>query len=309
VPPISGAVIWVPPDTEPDHLQLLPPGVQVREIPRDAIPDRPGRGDIVVPHVRRDRLRELVDRLDGLRVIQTLSAGVDDYVEFVPPGVTLCDARGVHDIPVSEWVLAAILAMQRELPRYIRQQANRTWQPAPQPEPEVNGMEVLIVGHGSIGQAVAQRLTAFGAHVTGIALHPRGDTRGIAELDALLPDADAEVVLLPLTGTTRGMVGDKFIARMKPGALLINAGRGPVADTGAITEAVQQGRIRAALDVVDPEPLPQDHPLWQEPGALITPHVAGHSEVFIGRAWRFAGEQVRRYLDGKPLLNVVRDGY
>jgi phosphoglycerate dehydrogenase-like enzyme len=227
----------------------------------------------------------------------------------VPAGVTLCDARGVHDIPVSEWVVATILAMQKDLPRYVRQQANSTWEAGSAPASEVHGMEVLILGHGSIGRATARRLAPLGARVTGVALHAREDARGIDELDTLLPAADAVVVLLPLTDATRGMVDAGFIGRMKPNALLVNAGRGPVADTAAITEAVRQGRIRVALDVVDPEPLPADHPLWQQPGALLTPHVAGSSNAFLGRAWRFVGEQVRRYLDGAPLQNVVREDY
>jgi phosphoglycerate dehydrogenase-like enzyme len=131
----------------------------------------------------------------------------------------------------------------------------------------------------------------------------------VADLPSLLPEADAVVVLLPLTAATRGMVDAAFIARMKAGALLVNAGRGAVADTQAITDAVQQGRIRAALDVVDPEPLPAEHPLWSAPGTLITPHIAGSSDVFLDRAWRFAGEQVRRYVAGEPLRNVVGEGY
>lgn len=309
MPPVSDAVVWVPAGTPQDHLRHLPPGVAVREIPGDAIPERPGRGDVVIPHVRRSLLAELLRRLDGLRVVQTLSAGVDRYVELVPPGVTLCDARGVHDVAVSEWVVAVILAMQRDLPWYVRQQDAATWRPAAELAREVDGMNVLIVGHGSIGRAVAGRLRPFGAHVTGVALHPREDARPPSDLDALLPGADAVVVLLPHTAQTEGMVGASFIARMKQGALLVNAGRGPVADTQAITDAVLQGRIRAALDVVDPEPLPAGHPLWHAPGALVTPHIAGTTGPFIERAWRFTGEQVRHYLAGEPLLNVVTEGY
>jgi len=309
VPAVTGAVVWVPRGFDAAMLQLLPGGVEVREIPDGAVPEHPGRGDIVIPHVRRSILRDLLARLDNLRVVQTLSAGVDLVVDLIPDGVVLCDARGVHDVPVSEWVLAVILAMQRDLPRYVRQQTNGNWQPAPAPAHEVNGMEVLVLGHGSIGRAVEQRLTSFGARVTGVALHAREGTRGVDDLPSLLPGADAVVVLLPLTEQTRGMVGADFVARMKPGAILVNAGRGPVADTQAISDAVQAGRIRAALDVAAPEPLPRDHPLWHTEGALITPHIAGTSDAFLGRAWRFVAEQVQRYLDGEPLLNVVSEGY
>jgi phosphoglycerate dehydrogenase-like enzyme len=283
----------------------------VRHIPGgdEGLPDHPGRGDILVPHGRRPYVRKLADRLENLRVVQTLSAGVDHYLELVPPGVTMCDARGVHDIPVAEWCVAAILAMQHQLPRYVRQQEQATWQPADQPAAEVNGMEVLILGHGSIGEATAQRLQAFGATVRGVTRHAREGMHTSDELPDLLPRADAVIVLVPLTDETRHVVDAPFIAQMKPGALLVNAGRGPTMDMQAVTQAVHEGRIRAALDVTDPEPLPHDHPLWREHGALITPHVAGSSTAFLERAWRFVGEQCRRYLDGEPLRNVVSEGY
>jgi phosphoglycerate dehydrogenase-like enzyme len=310
VQPVSGAVVWVPPGTPDDSLRHFPPDVAVQVIPADGeIPEHLGRGDVVIPHVRRSRLRPLLERLDGLRLVQTLSAGVDFIVDLVPEGVVLCDAAGVHDIPVAEWVLAAMLAMQRDLPQYVLQQRDAHWQGAAGPAREVNGMHVLVVGYGSIGRALGERLRALGAEVTGVALHAHAGAHAASELPSLLPDADAVVVLLPLTAATRGMVDAAFIARMKPGALLVNAGRGAVADTQAITDAVQQGRIRVALDVVDPEPLPAEHPLWAAPGTLITPHVAGSSDAFLDRAWRLAGDQVRRYVRGEPLLNVVREGY
>jgi phosphoglycerate dehydrogenase-like enzyme len=283
--------------------------VTVRLVLADAIPEHPGRGDMVIPHFGGERRRALLQRLEGLRVVQTLSAGVDHYVDDIPDGVILCDARGVHDISVSEWVVAAILAMQRDLPTYVRDQANSTWKPAERDAREVHGMQVLVLGHGSIGQAVAQRLQPFGASITGIAMHKRPDAHGIEDLDMLLPQADAVVVLLPLTERTRGMVDAAFIERMKPGALLVNAGRGAVADTQAIAQAVQQGRIRAALDVVDPEPLPAEHPLWQAGEVLLTPHIAGTTDGFLDRAWQFVGAQVQRYIEGEPLLNVVAEGY
>ncbi len=308
----SSAVLWVPPGTTPEHLAGMPSGVTVREIPVDGdLPASLGPADMLVPHVRRTRLREVLPRLDGLRVIQTLSAGVDFIDGMVPDGVVLCDAAGVHDIGVSEWVLAAILAMQRELPLYVRQQGRAEWKGAPALARELDRAQVLIVGHGSIGRAVAARLRPFGARVAGIARTPRqGDgVHGLDQLDALLPEADVVVVLLPLTAETRGLVDARFLARMKDGALLVNAGRGAVADTQAITDAVLAGRIRAALDVVDPEPLPADHPLWSAPGVLITPHVAGTSEHFIERAWALVADQLRRYMAGEPLRNVVTAGY
>jgi len=304
------AVLWVPPGTTAEHLAGMPPRVAVREIPVEGeLPETLGRADVLIPHVSRRRLRDVLPRLDGLSVIQTLSAGVDFLDGMVPAGVTLCDAAGVHDVGVSEWVLAAILAMQRDIPLYARHQQNAEWKGAPRFAPEVEGSRVLVVGHGSIGRAVEHRLRAFGAEVTGIARRARDGVHGVAELDTLLPEADIVVVLLPLTAETRGMVGAGFIERMKPGALLVNAGRGAVADTQAITDAVLAGRIRAALDVVDPEPLPAEHPLWGAPGVLITPHVAGVSARMIERGWALVADQMRRHLAGEPLLNVVSEGY
>jgi len=287
----TGAVLWVPPGIAPQHRALLPAEVEVREIPADGeLPERLGRADMLVPHVRRSRLQQVLPRLDGLRVVQTLSAGVDRYLPLVPHGVTLCDAAGVHDLAVSEWVLAAILAMQRNLPLYVRQQDQARWQPAPTLARELGGSRVLVLGHGSIGRAVARRLRAFDAEVVGVARRARhaaedgSPVYGPEALGELLPTADVVVILLPLTAQTGGMVDATFVERMKPGALLVNAGRGAVADTQAIADAVLAGRIRAALDVVEPEPLPAEHPLWSAPGVLLTPHVAGTSEHFIERA-------------------------
>ncbi len=163
---------------------------------------------------------------------------------------------------------------------------------------------MLILGYGAIGHAVAARLTPFGVRVVGIARQARADTQPPEALPRLLPEADAVVLLLPLTPETERTVDAAFLARMKKGALLINAGRGRLVDTAALLDALQAGRIRAALDVTDPEPLPADHPLWQAPNVLITPHIAGSTVRWQQRAYRLAGEQLRRYAAGQPLLNV-----
>jgi len=305
------AVLWVPPGITDEHRALLPAAVEVRELPgpEGALPDTLGQADMLVPHIRRRRLREVLPRLEGLSVIQTLSAGVDRYLDLVPSGVTLCDAAGVHDLAVSEWVLAAILAMQRDMPLYVRQQREHRWSPAPRMARELEGSRALIVGHGSIGRAVARRLLAFGVEVRGVARTAREGVDAIERLPELLAEADIVVILLPLTPRTTGMVDARFVAGMKPGALLVNAGRGQFADMEAIADAVREGRIRAALDVTDPEPLPDSHPLWEAPGALITPHVAGTSEHFMTRAWQLVADQLGRFMAGEPLRNVVTDGY
>jgi phosphoglycerate dehydrogenase-like enzyme len=252
----------------------------------------------------------LFDRLPGLKVVQAFSAGVDWLLPLIPPGVVLCSAVGVHDASVSEWVMAAILAMRRRLPEFEEMQRRGEWNRdiadphANDPIDDLEGKTVLVVGHGSIGKALAARLTPFGARVIGIAQHARLGVEPPEALPRLLPDADVVVDLLPLKSDTEKFVDAEFLARMKPGALFVNAGRGRTVDTNALLDALRAGSIRAALDVTDPEPLPSDHPLWRAPNVLITPHVAGNVARMEARAYRFAGEQIRRYAAGAPLVGV-----
>ena len=245
-------------------------------------------------------------QLPGLRLIQAFNAGVDNLLPLVPPGVILCRGAGVHDGPVSEWVVAAILAMQRRLPEFLDLQHRGEWNRELLKErvPDLDGQTVLVVGYGSIGRAVAARLAPFGARVVGVAQHPRADAQSTGALPMLLPEADIVVNLLPLKPETERFVDAAFLARMKPGSLFVNAGRGRTVDTEALVEALVAHRIRAALDVTDPEPLPSDHPLWRAPNVLITPHVAGTVARWEERAYRFAGDQIRRYAAGLQLLGV-----
>ena len=215
--------------------------------------------------------------------------------------MTLCNARGARDVPVAEWVVGALLGDTTGL---LRSAVRREWERY-QPR-ELAGSTVLIVGHGSIGEAVRRRLLALRAQVVGVAANARPGVHATDELPALVPRADAVVVLAPLTDSTRGMIDAAFLARMKDGALLINAGRGAVVDTDALVRETSSGRLRAVLDVVEPEPLPADHPLWTTPGVTITPHVAGDSVPAEHRAERLAGEQLARFARGEPLVNVVR---
>jgi phosphoglycerate dehydrogenase-like enzyme len=242
----------------------------------------------------------------ALRVIQSLSAGVDWLLPHVPQGVIVCRAVGVHDRAVSEWVLAVILAMQRRLPEFIEFQRLARWDRSVTDESAVDleDQMVLVVGYGSIGRTLASRLVRFAVHVIGVAQHPRDDAQPISALPALLPQADVVVDLLPLTSATEGFVDAAFLNRMKPGALFVNAGRGKTVETAALLEALTSGHIRAALDVTDPEPLPDGHPLWHAPNVLITPHVAGSTARWRSRGYRFAAEQIRRYVAGQPLLGV-----
>lgn len=285
-------------------LEPLPEGVQLVAEPE------PDVEMLVFGLEFADRISQLMDALPGLRVVQSFNAGVDWLIPQIPAGVVVCRAVGVHDGPVAEWVIAAMLTMQRQLPAFLENQRRSAWDRTAGDASaayDLEGQNVLIVGYGSIGRALAARLTPFGAKVTGIAKHAREDTKPLSALPALLAQADVVVDLLPLTSETEKFVNAAFIAGMKPGALLINAGRGRTVDTDALLQALGDGRIRAALDVTDPEPLPSDHPLWHERNVLITPHIAGAVGRWQERGYRFAGEQIRRYVAGEPLLGVQEE--
>jgi phosphoglycerate dehydrogenase-like enzyme len=262
------------------------------------------------------RALELTAAMPRLAVVQSVFAGVDGILPMIPPGVTVCTASGVHDIPVSEWVVTMLLALRRRLPELLALQRAGHWEhnvntltatgpAALGPIEDLEGATVLILGYGSIGRALAPRLEALGANVVGIARRARADARPPEALDELLPDADAVVVLLALTEETAGIVDASFLERMKPGAVLLNPARGRHVDTAALLDALNAGRIRAALDVTDPEPLPDGHPLWSAPNVIITPHLAGGVVAFDRRAYHLAGEQLRRYAAGEPLRNVA----
>ena len=275
------------------------------------LPEQLGHCDFFVAALDTQRVIDAMPRFSGLQVVQSLNAGVEGLVDHIPAGVTLCDGSGIPDIGVAEWVVMVMLAMRRRMSSYIDAQRAARWQPGPWPAggDDLDGATVLIVGYGSIGRVLEQRLIAFGAQVERVARRPRNGVHGAEALPALLPVADVVVILLPVTPSTRGFVDAAFLAAMRRGALLVNASRGAVVDTGALVAALHDGHVTAALDVTDPEPLPGGHPLWSAPGVLITPHVAGSVRAWSARAWRFTGEQVQRFVRGEPLLNRVDDGY
>jgi phosphoglycerate dehydrogenase-like enzyme len=295
------------------------------------IPDEP-EGEIDIdfwcPSIYAETAKRQWPHLRGVQVVQSLYAGVDGLLRWLPRTVTLCDARGVHDIPIAEWIVGAILAMQKYFPFYLNLQHGEDWDGREGAEkiyllskPGVKGYAppvlidelaeatVLIIGYGSIGAAVEARLQPFGVKILRVARTAREGVATVAELDGLLPQADIVVMMLPGTSETRGLLNAERIALMKPGALLVNAGRGATVDTDALVNALNSHRIRAALDVVDPEPLPAGHPLWRAPNLLLTPHVAGDTERFIRRALRLANEQAERFALGKPLHNIVSGEY
>src|SRR5215467_14512042 len=274
--------------------------------------DAPGPddlGDVVFFTVPYDHpfSYEPIPRLSGVRVVQTLTAGYDRVAALLHGGVTLCTARGLHDSSTAEHALGLILAAQRELPRWVRAQDEGRWEHAH--TRSLAGCRVLIVGYGSIGSALDARLRACEAGTVRVARRARPDQQvsGVADLDGLLPSADIVVLTTPLMAETRGLLDARRLALLPDGALVVNIGRGPVLDTSAILAETASGRLRAALDVTDPEPLPPGHPLWHSPGTIITPHVAGGAAAFYPKATDFLVQQVRSFAAGDPLRNVVTE--
>ncbi len=312
----------------PELVRDFPPEAEIVRIPRNLA--TPLDVDFLILPFNNAKARAIFQHLRGVKVIQSLMAGVDWIVPWLPPEVILCDGRGLHDISTSEWVLAVILACMKRLPYNRDLQSRHEWKGQNSVtdgylsetganrgqytilSEDLHGKTVLIIGYGSIGAAIEARLQPFGVSLLRIArsARPKPEVHAVGELHQLLPQADIVVAILPLTPETKGLIGAPELALMRPGALLINAARGPVVATDALVRALSQNRIRAAVDVTDPEPLPADHPLWDAPNCLITPHIAGSTPEFIHRGFRFGAEQVRRYLAGQPLENRVNDaGY
>jgi phosphoglycerate dehydrogenase-like enzyme len=283
-----------------------PAGVEVH-----TLPDRHAEAEFLV--ISDDP--EVLDALPTLRaarVVQTLSAGTDWIEDRLPPWATLCNARGARDTAVAEWVIGALLAAQHGL---LRAAHERRWDDERRAAgaatgrtgwiADLEGATVLIVGHGAIGRAVERRLEPFGVRVVGVTSRARDGAHGIEALPALLPRAEVLVVLAPLTDATRGLIGAAELAALPDGALVANAGRGPVVVTDALVAELERGRLRAVLDVTDPEPLPDGHPLW-DLALAITPHDAGDTQAADERAFALAGEQLARHARGEPLHNIVR---
>jgi phosphoglycerate dehydrogenase-like enzyme len=246
-------------------------------------------------------------QMPKLRVVQTMTAGFDRVRPHVPAGAVLCNARGVHDASTAEWVVGAAIAALRQFPYFATEQAAGRW--SYRFTDCLAGKSVLIVGYGSIGQAVERRLAGFDVQVQRVARSARDGVSPVSDLPALLPTADVVILLAPVTSDTVDMVDATFLAAMKDGALLINAARGVLVVTDDLVAEVSSGRLSAAMDVTDPEPLPPGHPLWSLPNVLITPHVAASTPYSGMMAVRFVKEQAERYLAGQPLANVITGEY
>lgn len=303
---------WLPfhtRDAAEQALGPLPAGVDFAPFPDPAGPWPDSIADVgflVVPYLTGTDALRRIDEMTGLEVVQLNLAGYDAFLELVPEGVALCSAAGVHDTGTAEMALALLLAQSRKLDRYARDMTDGHW------ERDGFGWSIadrraLIVGYGGIGQAIERRLEPFElAGITKVARTARGDIHGFDELDALLPHSDIVLIACPLTAETAGMFDARRLALLPDDAIVVNVARGPIVDTDALQAETSSGRLRAALDVTDPEPLPADHPLWRSPGVLIAPHTGGPATSFWPRTNALIARQLAHWAAGEPLENRVR---
>ncbi len=275
--------------------------------PGARLPDAATAQVLVPPFLATAEAVSLAENLPELRLVQLLTAGAESWVGRLPDGVGLSDCRGAHGGATAEWVLGALLAVYRHLPQFVRAQDQARWDY--HETEELAGKQVLVVGAGDVAENIVRRLTPFEVGTTLVGRRARDGVHGIEEVLDLLPTHDACVVIVPLTDATRGLVDAAFLAAMPDRAVLVNAARGPVADTDALTAELTGGRLRAALDVTEPEPLPADHPLWHAPGLLLTPHVGGSVPGGMRRAYAVAAEQIAAFARGERPPNLVEDGY
>ena len=317
--------VGYPANIDPSLLRLFPPDIEL-------IPLADGRQgevdiDVWIPDPFLTRAKRIWPHLRGVRLVLSMLAGTEWIPATVGPHVTICNAHGAHNVSTAEWTVAAILTMLKQIPLFLDMQRAADWRrrneatgayqritgdARPLHPPvmleELTGKTVLLVGYGAIAKEIERMLEPFRVSILRVArtARPNPQVHSIAELDALLPAADVVVLILPLTEETKALIGAQQLGLMRQGALLVNAARGPIVQTDALVEALNSGRIRAALDVTDPEPLPADHPLWQCPNLLITPHVGASSPRFAPRALEVAAAELRRYMNGEPLQNAVQ---
>lgn len=302
----------------PDGIELIPVGDEL---------DHDVEVDVWIPDPYPTRAMRAWPRLRGVRLVLSLMAGTEWIPGTVGPHVTICNARGAHNISTAEWTISAILAMLKYVPTYVDIQRSGDWRRRseithiyeeltgdhrqlhpPVKLEELTGKKVLLVGYGSIGKDIERMLAPFHVELTRVARTARTTplVHPVSDLDSLLPEAEVVVLILPLTAESQGLIGARQIGLMRQGALLVNAARGGVVQTGALVDGLNAKRIRAVVDVTDPEPLPVGHPLWRCPNLLITPHIGGSSPQFGPRSMKIAADELRRYIKGEPLKNVVQ---
>lgn len=309
----------------PEMLSVFPADVELIEVSEKM--DHDVEIDVWIPDPYSTRAMRAWPHLSGIKLVLAMMAGTEWIPAVVGPHVTICNAHGAHNISTAEWTLGAILASLKYFPLYFDIQKSAKWTRRfeasaqysaisgdtrriypPVMQEELTGKTVLLVGYGAIGKEIERMMEPFHVKIHRVARTPRTDPKvsPVTELDSLLPEAQVVILIVPSTAETRHLMDARRLALMQQGALLVNAARGPVVDTDALVATLQSGSIRAAVDVTDPEPLPSEHPLWRCPNLLLTPHIGGSTPQFAPRALATAAAELRRYMRGEPLHNVVQ---
>ena len=317
--------VGYPARLDPSFLQVMPSGIELVALADDL--DHEVAVDVWIPDPLSTRVVRVWPHLRGVRLVLSMMAGTEWIPPTVGPHVTICNAHGAHNISTAEWTVSVILAMLKHFPLFFDIQRSRDWRRRkeadaeyeritgdkrplhpPVMQEELTAKKVLLVGYGAIGKEIERMLGPFHVDLTRVARSARLEptVHAVSELDALLADAEIIILILPLTDESHGLIGADQFERMRQGALLVNAARGPIVQTDALVDALNSGKIRAALDVADPEPLPEDHPLWRCPNLFITPHIGASTPEFARRSLQVAADELRRYMAGEPLHNAVQ---
>jgi phosphoglycerate dehydrogenase-like enzyme len=306
---IPNLIVSVPTQKLAADLGDLPDGVEVVVWPMDGPAPRE-RFDLVVPPYM--QMARVLARLEGVptRLVQSQSIGYEGVADILPAGLLFANAASVHETSTAELAIGLTIAAQRHIDDFARDTTAGRW--APVFTQSLADRRVLVLGYGGVGKAVVARLLPFEVDLTVVASRARTEDgmpiHGVDELPGLLGSAEIVIVTLPGGESTRHIVDDAFLGALPDGALVVNVGRGSLIDTDALVDHVQRGRVRAALDVTEPEPLPEGHPLWTLPGVLVSPHVGGASSAMSPRIARLVRAQIDRMVAGEAPLNVVIGG-
>lgn len=301
--------VTVPTARLAENIGALPEGVELEVWDMKSPAPRERIDLAVTPYMGSTKYLGSLDGLD-IGLVQSQSIGYDGVGDVLPAGIRFANASSVHETSTAEIALALTLAAQRQLPRFVLAQQHGEWSPVF--AESLADRKVLLVGFGGVGEAIAMRLEPFEIELTVVARTARPvwherlgrvQVHAIEDLPALVQDAEIVILALPGGAATHHLFDDELLALMPDGALLVNVGRGTLVDSDAL--ARQGGRIRAALDVVDPEPLPPEHPLWKTEGVFISPHVGGASTAMNPRIARLVRRQIERMLRGDAPVNVV----
>lgn len=260
----------------------------------------------VAPYLGGRRVLEYSKSMPNLQVLQVPNAGFEDALEFLRPGITLCNARGVHDASTAELAVALAISSRRGFFDFKVDAQNHDWNP--KRFKSFNDSNIGIIGAGSIAKKLGKYIEPYDVTITYFSRTGADGAKKIVDIDDYLGDLDIIFLVIPLNQESRGMFNKRRLSLMKTGALLVNIGRGPIIETDALVAELNSGRLYAGLDVTDPEPLPKNHPLWTAKNLILTPHIGGNSSAFEPRAKKMVENQLVLLNENKPLENVVAQG-